>query len=110
MEALLLWAVQQKAADIKAAVARAVTSGALVATPKKPDPLGWDLHEFVEVASELALIGDQTTKQARLARNFRNLIHPGRSLKRGETCDRGTALAASAAVELVSRDLQKKFP
>jgi hypothetical protein len=43
--------------------------------------------------------------QADLARDFRNLIHPGRAQRTGADCDRGTALTALAAIELVVRDL-----
>jgi hypothetical protein len=64
----------------------------------------------VEVAEELALIEPDTAKQTRLAKDFRNLIHPGRSIRKQHACDRGTALATTAAVELVSRDLQARFP
>jgi hypothetical protein len=39
-------------------------------------------------------------EQKTRAREFRNLIHPGRSARLGKVCDRGTALSASAAVEL----------
>ena len=72
--------------------------------------LEWGLHQFVEVAGKLALIDPDTAKQTRLAKDFRNLIHPGRSIRKQRACDRGTALATTAAVELVSRDLQARFP
>jgi hypothetical protein len=110
VEALLLWAVEKQApADIQAAGSAAVTRQAL---PKRPpsNPLDWVLNEYVEVAIDLALIEAATGAQVRLAKDFRNLIHPGRAIKKQEACDRGTALAASAAVELVSRDLQRRFP
>jgi hypothetical protein len=48
---------------------------------------------------------DDTAQQARLGKDFRNLIHPGRASRLGKICDRGTALSALAAVEHVVRDL-----
>ena len=54
---------------------------------------------------KLGLIDGETTKQADLAREFRNLIHPGRSARLAKICDRGTALSALAAVELIVRDI-----
>jgi hypothetical protein len=63
------------------------------------------LPDYVEVAGELRIIKTDTVQQARLAKNFRNLIHPGRVIRLGQKCDRGTALSALAAVELVRRDL-----
>jgi hypothetical protein len=65
----------------------------------------WNLHEYIEVAEALGVITPDTATQARLAKDFRNLIHPGRAARLGQTCDRGTALSAVAAVEHVVRDL-----
>ena len=65
----------------------------------------WLLPDYVEVAGELGIIKQGTVQQARLAQGFRNLIHPGRVIRLGVKCDRGTALSALAAVELVVRDL-----
>jgi hypothetical protein len=69
------------------------------------DPNRWDFDGFIKVASSLGLIKAETEKQADLAREFRNLIHPGRSTRLAKVCDRGTALSALAAVELIVRDL-----
>ena len=110
LEALLLWAINQSPQpDIQAACSRAVSKGVLN-KPPTADPLRWDLHEFIEIAAELSLIEVDSTAQARLAKDFRNLIHPGRALRKDRDCDRGSALAANAAVEFVARDLQRRFP
>lgn len=106
VEALLLWGIQRKnPSDVQAACAAAVTAGELQQKPR-PDHLSWDLHEYVVVATQLSLIKPNTAVQARLAKDFRNLIHPGRTIRMGESCDLGTAHAASAAVAFVSRDLE----
>jgi hypothetical protein len=98
-EALLLWAIANKtAAEIETA-RQAVTPSA------HQDPNRWDLDGYIKVAKTLALIEDETKKQADLARAFRNFIHPGRSARLGKVCDRGTALSALASVELIVRDL-----
>ena len=47
----------------------------------------------------------QLATQTRLAKDFRNLIHPGRAQRQGQTCDRATALSAVAAVEHIVRCL-----
>jgi hypothetical protein len=110
VEALLLWAIQQKPdADIRTACSAAVSAGRLQKN-RPADPLNWGLSEFAEVAAQLALIEPDAAMQTRLAKDFRNLIHPGRELRTQRSCGRGTALAANAAVELVSRDLQARFP
>lgn len=67
----------------------------------------WHLPDYIEAASELKLLGENTANQARLAKGFRNLIHPGRSIRLGQICNRGTAFGAVAAVELVMGELSR---
>jgi hypothetical protein len=105
IEALLLWALGQRpSADIDSAKMALLASGKLT---RQPDLSleRWDLHEFTEVAANLGIIGADTYTETRLAREFRNLIHPGRAQRLGKICDRGTALSCSAALDHVVRDL-----
>lgn len=106
-EALLLWAIQQKSNQpaVAAAVSAAVTA-ARMNKPRDNNPETWSLNHYIEVAAELQLIKNETAAQARIAKNFRNLIHPGRAARLGQVCDRGTAHAARAALEMVIRDIQ----
>lgn len=93
VEALLLWAINN--------------SGRLSSLTSKPKgaPEDWTLGTFISVAEKLNLIEKDTAIQARQGQDFRNLIHPGRALRLRSKCDRGTSLAALAAVDLVVRDL-----
>lgn len=110
VEALLLWGIKQSAkVDISKACQSSLAKSKLSKHPTS-DALNWNLFEYIEVALELGLIEENTAVQARLAKDFRNLIHPGRALKKQQVCDRGTALAANAAAELVVRDFQFRFP
>jgi len=109
VEALLLWALKQQADDAIAKACGALMGGKLQERPPA-DLLEWVLHQYVTVAAQMKLIEQDTAKQADLAKDFRNLIHPGRAIRRQKACDRGTALGASAAVELVLRDLTVRFP
>ena len=110
VEALLLWAVrQQPLPAIQAVVSQLQTSKVLSRQPNS-DLDWWDLSQFLEVSFALGLIGDSTAKQVRLAKDFRNFIHPGRSLREKQQCNRGTALSAVSAVEHVVEDLTKRFP
>jgi hypothetical protein len=106
IEALLLWGVQQPPAPtaMVTAIATLIQSGALARKPPA-NPVEWTLHQFIEVAAELRLIKPDTQTAARLAKDFRNLIHPGRVARLGQVCDRATALSAVAALEHVVRDL-----
>ncbi len=108
VEALLLWKLQehekQTPGALAVAVAALLASGTVTRKPN-PDPEEWHLHQYIEVALHLKLIQPESAVQARQAKDFRNLIHPGRATRLGQTCDRGTALATLAAVELIVRDL-----
>jgi len=98
-EALLLWAIAEKKSTSDIENAR------IAVAPLAKDPNSWGLDGYIKVARHLALIEDETVTQADLAREFRKLIHPGRAARLAKVCDRGTALSALAAVELVVRDL-----
>jgi hypothetical protein len=104
IEALLLWALQQQPA---AAVSTRVTALVTAKTISQPASAleSWNLHQYIEVAAALNIIKADTTAQLRIAKDFRNLIHPGRAIRLKTKCDKGTALAAAAALEFVIRDL-----
>lgn len=105
VEALLLWALQQrKEEEIEKAVHQLVSAKTLSRIPSI-DLEQWTLHEYIETSRALDVISAETSSQARLAKDFRNLIHPGRSQRLGQVCNRGTALSAVAAVEHVLQDL-----
>lgn len=110
IEALLLWALQSPTVqqdEIDRAVENVTTSGAL-----RRKPAGaldrWDLQEYIEVAANLGVIQAETITQTRLAKDFRNLIHPGRAQRLAKNCDRATAFAAISGMDLVVRDLEKR--
>jgi hypothetical protein len=70
----------------------------------------WSLHPLTEVATDLGLIKKETAIQTRLARNFKNLIHPGVSVREDQVCNKATALTAMAALEHVINDLSSRSP
>lgn len=97
IEALLLWALQDRGLT-------SPPSG--MATNPKGAPENWVLAQYIEVARTIGLIKQETGEQADRARDFRNLIHPGKAQRLAVSCDKGSALAALAGVELVARDLK----
>jgi hypothetical protein len=106
IEALLRWKLQEPPLD-DAAITNAAKTVALTrkcALPK-PDLDRWDLDQYIEVAAYLSVIKGDTPDAARLAKNFRNLIHPGRAARLKQTCDRATAHSALGALHHVIRDL-----
>jgi hypothetical protein len=82
LEALLLWAVKKRIGS--------------ATPPKPPDRLA--LHELIDEAAKLNLITPEGKRQADLARDARNLIHPGKATRSGSACSKATALMALAAV------------
>jgi len=104
IEALLLWALEQRPpGDVQLATKKLVGG-----TFNRPPPASlddWVLFQYIEVAVELKIITADTAVAARLAKDFRNLIHPGRAKRFGQECNRGTALSAVAALEHVVNDL-----
>jgi hypothetical protein len=101
VEALLLWGLEKEGEP----KVRTTVQGAPTTAINE-----WALGQMIGAAHACKLISDNTRKQAELAQNFRNLIHPGRQARLQETCDRGAALGTLAAVEKVAVDLAKKFP
>lgn len=93
-EALLLWAITNEPGLSN-----------LEQKPKK-SPEEWGLADYIAVAMSLDLIKNNTEKLTILAKDFRNLIHPGRAKRLAEVCDRATALTALASVECIVRDLR----
>jgi hypothetical protein len=61
---------------------------------------------LIEVAAVAPVITKKTAEQIRLAKDFRNLIHPGVTSRTGERCGKDTALGALSGVERVIRDVK----
>jgi hypothetical protein len=95
IEALLLWKIQ----DV--GIASPIPG---MRKNIKSSPEEWFLEDYITAVDIRKLIKPNTVTQARLAQNFRNLIHPGRAIRLAETCNRGTALGALSAVHLIVAD------
>jgi hypothetical protein len=94
LEALLFWAIKGMANELAALA------------DKSKDPIDkWELQKFIEVARKLGLIEEKTRKLADLARDARNLVHPGAVLTERRACDKASSLTVAAAVEAVARDI-----
>jgi len=105
IEALLLWEIQNRQKTTFPAAVTALVSSKIFQKQPPSDLDDWVLYQYIEVTAHLGVIKSDTAKEARLAKDFRNLIHPGRAQRLGQTCDRGTALSSVAALDHVVRDL-----
>ncbi|TKB64997.1 MAG: hypothetical protein E8D47_09945 [Nitrospira sp.] len=108
VEALLLWTLDDREAQnpgqVDTAVKTLFASGHFTKLPPTNRNF-WNLSQLIEVSHHLEIIKDNTAAQCRIAKEFRNLIHPGKVVRLAESCNRGTALSALAAIEHVSKDL-----
>lgn len=108
IEAVLLYMLHSiKGADpsrISTSISNLVSKGAFDKSPGN-NLDKWSLHLLIEVTAELGLVKKETATQARIARDFRNLIHPGVSVRKSIVCNRGTALSALAGLEHIINDL-----
>jgi hypothetical protein len=66
----------------------------------------WVLDDLTKVAIALGMTSKEAASSRLLAKDFRNLIHPGKAIRLSAVFDRGTALAAATAVELVAREIR----
>ncbi|HUB63576.1 MAG TPA: hypothetical protein VL996_03885, partial [Methylocella sp.] len=66
-----------------------------------------DLSELIDAAEREGVISAKTAKQGHLARDARNLIHPGKVARSGSSCSKSTALTAFAAVYQVAEELTR---
>lgn len=103
IEALLLWKLREPPRT-KEEVLDAAKAGS-ERNELDNDINKWGLEKYILVAERLGIIKGDTPTAARLAQNFRNLIHPGRAIRRQQTCDRATAHTALGALDHVIRDL-----
>jgi hypothetical protein len=109
-EALLLYGLVTKETKVPGSVPRAVAAmGARGRALNASDLIdkSWDLFSYSSVARGLDLICDNTKSILDPARDYRNLIHPSKTIREGVRFDRGTALVGAGAIEHVISDLKK---
>jgi hypothetical protein len=88
LEVLLLWKLKQSEVTS--------TQSSRQGPQRSLDEL--HLAELIGKAGERKLIDTDAASQARLAKDARNLVHPGRAARSGTECSKATALIALAAV------------
>lgn len=103
VEALLLWATSQRGSTAFEECFRKSFPSEKRIDPKHPQE--WHLHHLIDVAKSLKIVGDRTAEAATLAKDFRNLIHPGRTERLNMRANRATAHSAVAAIHHVLGDL-----
>jgi hypothetical protein len=106
-EALLLYGLQTRPPGAVPAAVEAITWRTKAPDAADLTDRSWDLFSYTEVAHHLKLISDTTKSELGPARDYRNLIHPAKSIREKVSCDRGTAFVGAGALEHVISDLKK---
>lgn len=111
IEALLLWALARRTpADREAArldwAGRRQAKGQQAPGPLPTEINTWTLEQCIEIGRRALPLPDEAAEAATLARNFRNLIHPGRALRMGQRPSLASASLAVGAMERIVEELQ----
>jgi len=103
IEALLLWVLTEHETEASGTTRKSAEKLGLRCAS---DPLDrWGLDAFARVAHDLCMLSLTTLTEVHLAKDFRNLIHPGRTRRTGQQCDRSTAFQAIAALDHVGAEM-----
>ena len=94
--------------DPQKKVAKKAAEG--IRKPAPTDLQQWSLAQYIAGAKAVDLISDATADSCKLAKDFRNLIHPGRELRLATPCTRGTAYVARGALDHVMGDISQQQP
>ena len=113
IEALLLWELTEHYKDKINETLEKLANESKINTNKKNDLQkegleNGSLYIYIEIANSLGIFTKETIQVINLAKDFRNLIHPGREKRLEKKCDRSRALVAVGAVESVVRELKNK--
>ena len=93
IEALLHWRLSQMQTSRLESAPRSPRRGRKVS-----DLDEWVLNDMILVAEDLAVLSKHAATAALLAKDYRNLIHPGRAARLSQRCTRATAFSALGAM------------
>ncbi len=74
----------------------------------KKDPLKMTLEALIDAGRSAGVLTDKTSDLSSVIRGYRNLIHPGRVIRLGETIDEEGARIADALVSLIVHEVAAK--
>lgn len=73
----------------------------------KTDPLKMALHDVVLACKTEGILSERTADLCSVVRSYRNLIHPGRALRLGDTPDEANARIADSLVAVIVNEVAK---
>ena len=67
------------------------------------------LYDLIELAKENGLITQSTKDLSTVLKNYRNLIHPGREIRKSETFDFDTAVVAKSLLNIIVKEIKENY-
>jgi len=111
-----------KCIEIKASKSVLILSGSIIEAiltdyfinfpPEDKSPrniLGMTLYDLLELGAKKNLISQSTKELSTVIRNYRNLIHPGREIRKCESFDNDTAIVAKSLLNIIVRELRENY-
>lgn len=71
--------------------------------------LSTDLFELIEKASEIKLISQSTKELSTVIKNYRNLIHPGREIRKKESFNKDTGEVAKSVLNIIVKEVRENY-
>jgi len=68
-----------------------------------------DLYKLIELAKDIKLISQSTKDLSTVIKNYRNLIHPGREVRKNETFDFNTAVVAKSLLNIIVKEIRENY-
>lgn len=117
IEALLLYAIERikknspkRFEELMDKVLKDDRLGEPLKSKPSNNPNDWRLSEYIPFSLVADIITVSTAKGCLVAKDFRNLIHPGVSIRKNIKCDRGAAFKSVGGMEHVISDLSTRSP
>jgi len=71
--------------------------------------LNMDLFPLIELAKDNGLISQSTKELSTVIKNYRNLIHPGREIRKNENFDYDTAVVAKSLLNIILKEIRENY-
>ena len=71
--------------------------------------LKMDLYNLIDLARENNIIKKSTKELSTVIKNYRNLIHPGREIRKKETFDNNTAIISYRLLKLLLKEIRTNY-
>ena len=75
----------------------------------KTQVLKMGLADLINEAENIGLISSRSKELSTVVRNYRNLIHPGREIRKNEQFDNETAIVSYSLVKIILKEIKENY-